>query len=64
MDATQKQEFYSRLKGLTQAELLPALREVIKEKPAEDQKEIAETVAAAANGFLNPPDEETRNKLC
>jgi hypothetical protein len=63
MDAAQKQEFYSQLKGLATAELIPAMREAIKGRPAEDKKEIAQTAATAANGVLQPPDGETRNKL-
>ena len=63
MDAAQKQEFYRQLKGLPTAELIPAMQEAIEGRPAEDKKEIAQTATAAANGGLQPPNDETRNKL-
>ena len=62
MADTQTQEMVSYLKGLSKAELIPALEEAIQERPKEDKKEIAENLTAAANG-IGPPDPETRDKL-
>src|SRR5262245_65801285 len=59
----QTQEMYSRLKGLPKADLIPALKEAIQGRPQKEREEIAENVAAAANGGLPPPNPETRDKL-
>lgn len=58
----QTQEMYSRLKGLSKAELIPAMEEALQGRTTEDKKEIAENVAAAANG-IGGPNSATRDKL-
>lgn len=62
MDA-QNKEMYSHLKGLSTAELIPAMKEAMQGRPEEDKKEIAENVNAAANGGIGGPNPETRDKL-
>ncbi len=62
MADTPNQEMYSRLKGLPQAELIPAVKEAMQGRTKEEKQEIAENVAAAANG-IGGPNPETRDTL-
>lgn len=63
MTDARTQETVTYLKGLTKAELLPALEQAMQGRPQEEKKEIAQNMAAAANGGIGGPAPETRDKL-
>jgi len=58
-----KRDAIDQLKGLSSAELAPAMVEAIQGRPEAEKKAIAEQVSAAAQSVVGEPSQKTRNRL-